>query len=424
MNSHKKRFWSRGDRLLLSLSTLTVAALILGLAVWFRALDALPGPASPAPLPLPAVNARDFYLAAANAAAATGSFGEDSQAVRLLHQGFQYPYREPPAASQLPLQEDWQVPPQMLSLGMLLGRRARADAQAGRWASSVSAGTDAVQMGREMMHGATAFGVINIRVFQQRGTGVLWGDIDHLTADQARAAARRMEAAHADRVPFADTLTQEKWSMQAGLREEMRRPNWRDIWAYPSRPPLKDARGWARDVAGTARVHLTSKRQILADNTRYMDRLIADARRPYAVHPPPPPMPTDPINPLLIIRDYQEVWLRAVEADAQTALLSTALALRAYKMDHGAYPATLAALTPGYLRAVPDDPFALSGALRYKRLGAKYVLYSVGPDGKDDGGTAIFDRAKSAPGSADAGDLRYWVQQDSRGDIVAGINVS
>ena len=67
------------------------------------------------------------------------------------------------------------------------------------------------------------------------------------------------------------------------------------------------------------------------------------------------------------------------------------------------------------------DPFAAQGALRYRRDGAKYVLYSVGPDGRDDGGKPIYDKTK--PVSSDGSERpRYFVEQNSVGDIVAGIS--
>ena len=68
---------------------------------------------------------------------------------------------------------------------------------------------------------------------------------------------------------------------------------------------------------------------------------------------------------------------------------SVALALRAYRVENGAYPTKLADLAPKYLAKLPDDPFAKSGPLGYKLTGDKYILYSIGPDGKDSGGTPI-----------------------------------
>jgi hypothetical protein len=65
-------------------------------------------------------------------------------------------------------------------------------------------------------------------------------------------------------------------------------------------------------------------------------------------------------------------------------------ALAAYRADHGSYPADLAALVPKYLPAIPEDLFS-GGPLRYKGQRAGYVLYSVGPNGKDDGGRSNRD---------------------------------
>lgn len=98
------------------------------------------------------------------------------------------------------------------------------------------------------------------------------------------------------------------------------------------------------------------------------------------------------------------------KARAQNALLATSLALRAYQLEHKSYPATLTALAPDYLEQIPTDPFSLKAPLCYQVKGDSYLLYSVGPDGEDDGGTAIPARDKST-------------EPDSKGDIVAGINI-
>jgi hypothetical protein len=98
------------------------------------------------------------------------------------------------------------------------------------------------------------------------------------------------------------------------------------------------------------------------------------------------------------------------------------LALRAYKVEHGGYPSALTALVPGCVDAVPDDPFAASGPLKYRLASTRYVLYSIGPDGKDDGGRPIFDPTKPAPMPGQF-DPRYQIMEKSVGDIVAGVNL-
>ncbi len=62
-----------------------------------------------------------------------------------------------------------------------------------------------------------------------------------------------------------------------------------------------------------------------------------------------------------------------------------ALALAVYRARHGHYPEKLDALVPELLPEVPQDLFA-SGPLKYRRTKQGFLLYSVGPSGKDHGG--------------------------------------
>ena len=80
-------------------------------------------------------------------------------------------------------------------------------------------------------------------------------------------------------------------------------------------------------------------------------------------------------------------WERVVQQDA---LIRVALALAVHKAEQGAYPASLAALAPGYIKAVPADRFS-GEPLRYRREDGGYVLYSVGVDLDDDGGEERWD---------------------------------
>jgi hypothetical protein len=65
--------------------------------------------------------------------------------------------------------------------------------------------------------------------------------------------------------------------------------------------------------------------------------------------------------------------------------LTVAIALELHRRRHGAYPASLDALVPGLLPAVPAD--RISGdPLRFRLVDGKPVVYSVGVDRDDDGG--------------------------------------
>jgi len=67
-------------------------------------------------------------------------------------------------------------------------------------------------------------------------------------------------------------------------------------------------------------------------------------------------------------------------------LTQLGLALEAYRARHGRYPTSLAELAPDYLAEVPRDIFA-EQELIYRPTEDGYLLYSVGPDFDDDGGT-------------------------------------
>lgn len=421
--------------------------LAIGLTFWFRALDINPTVSIPTPT-MPATNARDYCVAAANAVVddkkigyAVGSWdpktkpsgdqhfysladkeklvAENAGAVQTLHTGFQYPYQEPPARS-----FNTMFPPyaKLRALARFLSLQAQVDAEKGDAAGAMGASLDAVQMGETMPRGGPLIGMLVGVACQAIGRQQAWKTASHLNAAQAKAAARRLENIRTGHVPFADTLQEEEWSEQAGLLELMRKRDWPGDMLTAGQVDQDQIAPTPSWIMAT-RVRLAGKRTIMANYTRYMDLSIVNARQSYAAHIAQPPLPTDPISQILL-PVYTGVRLNEVKADTQNALLLVTLALRAYKLDHGAYPPALAALEPQYLRAVPADPFGLSGPLRYTRTGAKYLLYSVGPDGKDDGGKAIFDRTKPAPTTPGGSDQRRYVLQDSQGDIVAGVNIS
>ena len=84
-----------------------------------------------------------------------------------------------------------------------------------------------------------------------------------------------------------------------------------------------------------------------------------------------------------------EILLKRLEVDNRLA--NVAMALGAYRADAGKYPAELADLTPGYLKTIPRDPYASAKALKYRRKGKGYIIYSLGKNKKDDGGKHDYD---------------------------------
>lgn len=82
------------------------------------------------------------------------------------------------------------------------------------------------------------------------------------------------------------------------------------------------------------------------------------------------------------IRKVQAAADRTEQIDRN---MHVALALAAYRAAEGRYPVKLADLAPKYLTAVPGDVFS-GKELIYKPNATGYLFYSVGANGKDDGG--------------------------------------
>jgi hypothetical protein len=80
-----------------------------------------------------------------------------------------------------------------------------------------------------------------------------------------------------------------------------------------------------------------------------------------------------------------------------------ACALERYSIAHAEYPELLAALVPQFIDRIPHDVIN-DGQLKYRRTNDGFVLYSVGWNEKDDGGTQML--TKDGRSNFDNGD---WV---------------
>jgi ABC-type transport system involved in multi-copper enzyme maturation permease subunit len=131
---------------------------------------------------------------------------------------------------------------------------------------------------------------------------------------------------------------------------------------------------------------------------------------------------------LVISPAWTLVPVRMVEANRHNqAVMRSAIGMTAverYRRAHGGWPETLDALVPAFLSLVPTDPYD-GRPLRYRRLPGGVVVYSVGPDGEDNGGTKLLRGKFSLTGKQDSAgtDLgfRLWdVDQRRRAPKPAG----
>lgn len=106
----------------------------------------------------------------------------------------------------------------------------------------------------------------------------------------------------------------------------------------------------------------------------------------------------------VVISSHVVAWTMAAEASRRIDV--TAIALKRYQLRHGDYPADLTALVPEFVPSVPRDPVD-GHPLRYRRnTDGTFLLYSVGENGKDDGGDPL-------PGKGVKTSFFNWLNPDA-----------
>ena len=136
-------------------------------------------------------------------------------------------------------------------------------------------------------------------------------------------------------------------------------------------------------------LNLPAPQSLVATNAS--DALCLEARRKYCIFS------------ALLLPAYGKLAIKVADGSARLRIATSALAVERFRLAHqNQLPDSLAALVPTYLPSVPTDPWD-GQPLRFKKLAKGYVVYSVGPDGKDDDGTdqALDEKGKKVPGPFD-----------------------
>lgn len=464
--SSSKRKSGKSEKRILLASI--AAAFILAGGVWMGALESDPiiAPA-PAAQPLPRPNAFDWFNRASNAlvkprlvgdaletrapAAGTtsGSAGKGSAAralslrekeallrqnapaLSLLRRGLSLRYQEPRTLAARNRSKYYAT---CRNLARLLVLDAQVKAARGDHAGAVDSYLDALQLGVALPHGGGSLAFLVGIACESMAHRFLWPVIKKLNARESRNVMRRLQALELRRAPLADAFEHDKRMGQKDLMRLFRHPEWREglingyrrgaatarfmITLFGGPPPstLDVWRDRASEWRLQARLRFTSKRQLMDGYTQAMNAAIANCRRPYLMRRPIAPSSPPVVDEILFTPSLIESpMFSEARMRAQNALLLGTLALHAYRLERGFYPIALAELAPALLQRLPRDPFA-AASLRYRRAKNGYILYSIGPDGKNDGGKPIQDTQYAGK------KRRYLVESDSRGDIVAGIN--
>ncbi|MEI6255527.1 MAG: hypothetical protein WCQ77_02675 [Planctomycetota bacterium] len=88
----------------------------------------------------------------------------------------------------------------------------------------------------------------------------------------------------------------------------------------------------------------------------------------------------------MLLPRLNAVYRKTAETQARHAAAAVLVAATKQRLESGSLPSSLDALVPTLLPTVPRDHFAADTPLVLKQSGADWSVYSVGPDGEDDGG--------------------------------------
>jgi len=354
---------------------------------------------------------------------------QNARALELLREGLKYPALLPPEAN-----TDAFYPRhhQLTDLALALRVESHVRAERGDWRGAADSILDALKFGDNLLRGGSLSGVsVDVSLsIQESSFPEMLTLLPHLDEVESRKVAKRMEHLYAGRFPYYKMMEMEKRGRQAAMLELMKNKFWRIKTvlelSYPARviallqwldrsysPP-----SWldtAKEFLKYSKVFFISDKTLMKNYTRLMDAYIANGQRAY-IKRQPIPNSGDPLTQLYksVLKKMHWNWTRM---DTSAVLKMTVLALRAFRLEKGHYPTSLNELVPQYLKQVPIDPFADDAPLHYQLQGQKYLLWSIGSDGVDNHAAPIINRDRPAA-------ARYrLLDPDSKGDVVAGINV-
>lgn len=322
---------------------------------------------------------------------------QNQPALQLLRKALAYEYREPPVRVVAGVSPHYGG---FRELARTLAIESNARATKGDWPGATQSALDGLDFGHQIPRGTPLIGALVGYAVQAVSRRPIEEMLPSLDASTCRKAARRIEELHGNRVSFAEVLQEEKWNVAANLL-----------------PMLQSGGSIGIQVAGYDantkkwRFRPVSRRRYMADFLKQMDALSASAQQPYARAPvvqPPGDFLTGTLWPVFLRGRFN-----VAKCETANTMLMVALALRAYHLEKGSYPNQLSQLTPDYIKAIPADGFGAGEALRYKKEGASYRLWSIGPDKTDDGGKPADNGKKTG---------RYLIEEHSRGDMVFGVS--
>lgn len=411
-----------------------VAVLFVGLVAVFIANNRPPHIAIPTPK-MPKDNAWDRFAAASNMMAHGGPLSDPNRkpdewsmadyevfikgnaaGLAELRAGLSRPCMHPPVRSHL---DDrlFSVSGGFRETARTLVGVALYHERLGDYGEAANARLDCIEFGAMIQRGGPFISSLVGCAVEGIGLEGMGSLLPRLSPDELAHMAARLEVIRGKRCSYSDIIIEESYKAAASDAALWTSPDMVKMLAHPAMWIAADfdlfmgytsmgstSRSHAQRITSNIRLAFGNKGRMLRENLEYCKALAAEQRGPYTGKSSVPL----PKNPLAFSNEVLVKARPALERkEAGIAVIQTEVALRRYHLKHGRCPDKLSELVPAYLKRVPVDPLGLGKPLRYKPLdsGRDFLLYSLGPDLKDDGGTPQNPLDGSAPGDLVAGHL-------------------
>jgi hypothetical protein len=265
----------------------------------------------------------------------------------------------------------------------------------GDYATAVQRGLDAIEFGSKSSWGCGKSARSNRVIYHQMGFRQVATVVSVLPQSAISGALERVRHVRSGWPPLSDMLESERIADLAAYT---------DYFKLLQREPFREQLNWLRDnqsspsLLQTIRLGLTPRWVVLANMDRYYRERIAESKKPFRQRVSVP-LPRDPWSPggICVPPDLGDAW-RWELAETELGLLEVALAVRMHSLEHGRYPVRLWEIDRRWLPSVPKDLWGQ--ALTYRLQDGEPLIYSLGPDGRDDGAQAVDPRdlARTPPG--------------------------
>lgn len=330
------------------------------------------------------------------------SIKRNARVLELTREGLALPVQPPPLrdfTGYMGLSTRWHA------TARLFKQEAAVRVADGDWNGAMQSHLDAIELGVALSRNGPLLPFLTSTAIEAIGRRDLEKVAVHLNAAQSRVAAQRLEKIENSRPAFVETVQEERKLAIEQLDVHFASPDWKEMLQDGQNLPLVDV-----DEKQLAQLRGLSADALKANFADAFNIIEANARLPFpTIKAPIPPadtwtrMTVETINKPFIRFSYER-------SRTENRFFHDALLLRAIKLETGVYPTEF---------ETSIDPFGNNTHLIYRRDGESYRLYSVGPNGKDDGGEPI--QTIETDEKSGIKKVTKRLQVDSFGDILAPV---